>query len=67
MSGTIADRPAFAVLLAAGSGLSPAPPLIQRRTIITTGSHAGLLRGSPGDTVNAHFGGYGRLIVSFEA
>ncbi len=43
------------------------PDLLPRGTIITTGSYAGLLRGSPGDTVTAQFDGYGRLTVSFEA
>jgi hypothetical protein len=31
------------------------------------GSYAVLLRGKPGDTVTALFGGYGRRTVSFEA
>lgn len=54
--------PALAFLQAPGR-----PDLLPRGTIITTGSYAGLLRGSPGDTVSVQFGGYGRLTISFEA
>lgn len=43
------------------------PDRLPSGTIITAGSYTGLLYAKPGDTVTAHFAGYGQVSVSFPA